>query len=165
MSVAEKMVGPLATPIPASLRAHVEANHQGRKSARGYYLWQADRARRDTHGDGYTPEQQDRLMLRLVNEAVAYVEFDPAHRVWRESTWADTAREVARWQAALLNLGLHPGDRVALMLRNGTAWVVFDQAALGLGLVTVALYPGDRPENVDWVLRDSGARVLLIEGS
>jgi 3-hydroxyacyl-CoA dehydrogenase/enoyl-CoA hydratase/3-hydroxybutyryl-CoA epimerase len=71
LSVAEKMAGPLAAPIPASLRAHVEANHLGRKSGRGYYLWQADRARRDTRGDGYTPEQQDRLMLRLVNEAVA----------------------------------------------------------------------------------------------
>jgi long-chain acyl-CoA synthetase len=106
-----------------------------------------------------------RRRVRLSPDAVAYVEFDPARGVWRESTWADTARAVARWQAALLSLGLHPGDRVALMLRNGTAWVVFDQAALRLGLVTVPLYPGDRPENVDWVLRDSGARVLLIEGS
>jgi long-chain acyl-CoA synthetase len=33
--------------------------------------------------------------------------------------------------------GLEKGDRVAIMVRNCREWVVFDQAALGLGLVTV----------------------------
>ncbi len=105
-----------------------------------------------------------RERVRQSPDAVAYVEFDPAIRRWQEATWAETAREVARWQVGLGTLGLSPGDRVAVMLGNGRDWVVFDQAALGLGLVTVPLYPGDRPDNVDWVLRDSGCRVLLIEG-
>ncbi len=102
--------------------------------------------------------------VRQSPDAVAYVQFDPATRRWQEATWAETAREVARWQVGLGTLGLSPGDRVAVMLGNGPDWVAFDQAALGLGLVTVPLYPGDRPDNVDWVLRDSGCRALLIEG-
>ena len=34
------------------------------------------------------------------------------------------------------------------MLGNRPEWVHFDLAALGLGLVTVPLYPNDRPESV-----------------
>jgi long-chain acyl-CoA synthetase len=57
-----------------------------------------------------------------------------------------------------------PGDRVAVMLKNCVEWVIFDQAALGLGLVTVPLYPGDRPDNAAWIIDNAGARLLLIEG-
>ncbi len=115
-------------------------------------------------GQAATLDGAFRGRVRQSPDAVAYVQFDPATRRWQEATWAETAREVARWQVGLGTLGLCPGDRVAVMLGNGPDWVAFDQAALGLGLVTVPLYPGDRPDNVDWVLRDSGSRALLIEG-
>ncbi len=105
-----------------------------------------------------------RERVRLSPEAVAYVHYDSAQRRWEDIAWGAMAREVARWQAALGGVGPAPGERVALMVGNGPDWVAFDQAALGLGLVTVPLYPGDRPDNVDWVLRDAGCRVLLIEG-
>ncbi|MGH8703441.1 MAG: AMP-dependent synthetase/ligase, partial [Burkholderiales bacterium] len=39
------------------------------------------------------------------------------------------------------------------------------QAALGLGLVVVPLYTQDRPENVAYIIHDSGCKVLLIEGA
>jgi long-chain acyl-CoA synthetase len=96
-------------------------------------------------------------------DAIAYTEFDADAGRWRDFTWADTAREAARWQAALATLGLAPGARVALMLRNCHAWIAFDQAALGLGLVTVPLYPSDRAANIDWVLKDADCEALLIE--
>ncbi len=102
--------------------------------------------------------------VRRTPEAVAYVHYDSSQGRWRDISWGAMAWEVARWQAALAGLGLCPGERVALMIPNGPDWVAFDQAALGLGLVTVPLYPNDRPDNLDWVLRDSGARVLLIAG-
>lgn len=82
---------------------------------------------------------------------------------WLEQTWAEVAREVARWQAALMAEGLQPGERVALCMRNRVEWAYFDQAALGLGLVVVPLYFNDRPENMAWCLNDAGARVLLLE--
>ncbi len=79
-------------------------------------------------------------------------------------TWAQMALEVARWQAALVKEGLAPGDRVAVMLRNCVEWVIFDQAALGLGLVTVPLYVDDRPDNAAYILDHSGAKLLLVDG-
>lgn len=105
-----------------------------------------------------------RERVRRTPKAVAYLQFEPTASAWCETTWAEAGRQVARWQAALGRLGLQPGERVALMLRNCREWVFFDQAALGLGLVTVPLYTADRADNVAWVLEDSGARVLLIEG-
>jgi long-chain acyl-CoA synthetase len=42
--------------------------------------------------------------------------------------------------------------------------VIFDQAALGLGLVTVPLYVDDRAENAAYILDHAGARLLLVEG-
>src|SRR5574340_136647 len=71
--------------------------------------------------------------------------------------------EVARWQAALAGLGLQRGDRVAIMLRNCPYWMMFDQAAMSLGLVVVPLYTVDRPDNVAYIVGDAGVQVLLFE--
>ncbi len=50
------------------------------------------------------------------------------------------------------------------MLKNCVEWVIFDQAALGLGLVTVPLYLDDRPDSAAYILNHSGAKLLLVEG-
>ncbi|MBU1775709.1 MAG: long-chain fatty acid--CoA ligase, partial [Gammaproteobacteria bacterium] len=75
--------------------------------------------------------------VRRSPHKVAYRHFDDQHCEWQELTWSEMEHEIARWQSAMTHEGLQPGDRVALMLKNCPQWVVFDQAALGLGLVTV----------------------------
>jgi len=97
-------------------------------------------------------------------DQVAYRQFDEARDAWVSFTWAQVAAEVARWQAALAKEGLAPGDRVALMLKNSVEWVIFDQAALALGLVTVPLYLDDRPESAAYILDHAEAKLLLVEG-
>lgn len=82
---------------------------------------------------------------------------------WIDYAWQEVVSRAGRWQAALRASGLRAGDRVALCLRNRLEWVLFDQAALGLGLVVVPLYYNDRPDNMAWCLNDSGARILLLE--
>ncbi|WP_421620933.1 AMP-dependent synthetase/ligase [Alkalilimnicola ehrlichii] len=107
-----------------------------------------------------------RLFLERVRrspDAPAYRQYDYAHQSWRTYTWRETAEAVRRWQATLAREGLQRGDTVAVMLPNGWPWVLFDQAALALGLVVVPLYTSDRPDNVAYILEDSGARVLILE--
>ncbi len=101
--------------------------------------------------------------VKRTPDKVAYRYF--RHNAWREHSWMEMQRQVARWQHALSGLGLKPGDRVAIMLRNCPVWIMFDQAALSLGLVTVPLYTVDRPDNVAYIVNDSGARVLLFENA
>ena len=97
-------------------------------------------------------------------DQTAYLQPEPGTDRWVAHSWNDTAREVARWQQALLAEGLEPGDRVMIMARNGWPWVIFDQAALGLGLVPVPVFMNDRAENIAWIAEDCGARFLLIQG-
>lgn len=105
-----------------------------------------------------------RARVAATPDQVAYRQFDEKRGSWVSFTWAQVASEVARWQAALVKEGLLPGDRVAVMLKNGVEWVIFDQAALGLGLVTVPLYLDDRPDSAAYILDHSDTKLLLIEG-
>jgi long-chain acyl-CoA synthetase len=97
-------------------------------------------------------------------ERIAYRQYNAERKIWEEVSWAEMGVAAAHWQAALALEGLARGDRVAVMLRNCREWVMFDQAALGLGLVVVPLYTDDRPENVAYILQNAGARLLLIGG-
>ena len=118
--------------------------------------------------EAITPEQArtlDGLLRERVErspQALAYRDFNQQYANWRDYSWAQIDREVARWQAALERDGLKAGDRVAVMMRNAPEWVVFDQAALGLGLVVVPLYTQDRPDNVAYILNDAGCKVVVF---
>jgi long-chain acyl-CoA synthetase len=105
-----------------------------------------------------------RARVAATPDQVAYRQVDETSGNWVSLTWAQVAAEVARWQAALAKEGLVPGDRVAVMLKNRVEWVIFDQAALALGLVTVPLYLDDRPDNAAYILDHADARLLLAEG-
>ncbi len=96
--------------------------------------------------------------------AIAYTFFDKPTNRWIDLTWAEMAEQVSRWQEALKAESLKKGDRVAIMANNSPQWLIFEQAALALGLVVVPLFVNDRAENVAYVLADSGCHLLLIEG-
>ncbi len=119
--------------------------------------------------DVITPEQAGTLhglfleRVKRSQDKEAYRYFDSNLNGWVSLSWRQMLAEVARWQAALAKEGLQKGDRVALMLRNCPQWVMFDQAAMSLGLVTVPLYTVDRAENIAYIVNDSGAKVLLFE--
>jgi len=106
-----------------------------------------------------------RERVRRSPDAVAYRWFDADSQSWVAATWSETAAEVGRWQAALTHEGLQRGDRVAVMLRNCREWILFDQAAMGLGLVTVPLYADDRTDNAAYILAETEARLLLLRGA
>jgi long-chain acyl-CoA synthetase len=119
--------------------------------------------------DVITPQQAVTLhglfleRVRRTPDKVAYRHFQQG--VWRDFTWREMRSQVARWQAALNGLGLQRGDRVAIMLRNCPQWVMFDQAAMSLGLVVVPLYTVDRPDNIAYIVNDAGVKVLLFENA
>jgi len=107
----------------------------------------------------------DGLFLRRIErspERPAYRYFE-RDQGWRVLTWREMGDRVALWRQALAGESLEIGDRVAMLLRNGPEWVLFDQAALSLGLVTVPLYTDDRPDNAAYILEDAAVKVLLIQ--
>src|SRR5687768_10259605 len=104
-----------------------------------------------------------RERVRRTPEAIAYRDYDRSSGKWRDLTWSRMDERIAHWVIALSKEKLRPGDRVAVMLRNCPEWVMFEQAALRLGLVVVPLYPTDRPDNAAYILQDAGVKVLLLE--
>ena len=73
-------------------------------------------------------------------------------------------RRVRAVALGLSALGVRKGDRVALLSENRPDWSVVDLAILGLGAVNVPIYTTQAPEQVRFILEDSGARVLFVSG-
>jgi long-chain acyl-CoA synthetase len=83
--------------------------------------------------------------------------------VWQQVSWAqywDTAELVGH---ALLALGIEPGDRVAIHSENRREWLYADIGAASVRAVTVGLYPTNPAPEVGYLLKHSGARVLIAE--
>ncbi len=101
-------------------------------------------------------------VLRSPNE-LAYRNYDRQKKIWYELTWGEMGQAVARWRQALRAENLEPGDRVAILLRNCPEWVMFDQAALSLGLIVVPLYTDDRADAIAYILEDAAVKLLLVQ--
>ena len=104
-----------------------------------------------------------RQRIKRTPDNTAYRSYDAASKQWLDTSWAEVGEQIARWQAALADEALLPGERVAVHLRNSKEWVFFDQAALACGLVIVPLYTDDRPDNIAYIMTDSAVRVLLVQ--
>lgn len=62
----------------------------------------------------------------------------------------------------LKKFGIVPGDRVAILSENRAGWVIADMGILSLGAVTVPIYPTSTPEQIEYVIRHSGARFVFL---
>ena len=78
------------------------------------------------------------------------------------TTYRDLADSVARGAQVLLDLGVRPGDRVALVMPNSTSHVVAFYAALRIGAVVVEHNPTYSTGELAHQLADSGAVVALV---
>ncbi|GAB4082929.1 long-chain fatty acid--CoA ligase [Modestobacter muralis] len=82
---------------------------------------------------------------------------------WTDVTYAQFAAEVAGVAKGLVAGGVQPGDRVALLARTRYEWTVLDFAIWTAGAVVVPVYETSSPDQVAWVLADSGARAVVVE--
>jgi long-chain acyl-CoA synthetase len=82
---------------------------------------------------------------------------------WHELTWSDYADRVKRVAAGLKELGVQPGDRVAIHSENRPEWVIGDLAIQGLGAISVGVYPTSPAAEVEYLLGHSGSVVLIAE--
>ncbi|MER5545684.1 AMP-dependent synthetase/ligase [Streptomyces sp. NPDC002589] len=82
---------------------------------------------------------------------------------WRPVTAAAFAREVTAAAKGLIAAGLEPGGRVAVMSRTRYEWTVLDFAIWAAGGRSVPVYATSSAEQVEWIVRDSGARFVIAE--
>jgi long-chain acyl-CoA synthetase len=82
---------------------------------------------------------------------------------WQTMTWKEAdaaAREIA---GGLVARGIVPGDRVCLLAQTCLEWILSDIGILLAGGVTVPIYPSNTAEQSEYIVRDSGAKVVIVE--
>ncbi|WP_445524167.1 AMP-dependent synthetase/ligase [Streptomyces cyslabdanicus] len=83
--------------------------------------------------------------------------------VWRDVTARAFLAEVHAAAKGLIASGIQPGDRVGLMSRTRYEWTLLDFAIWSAGAITVPVYETSSPEQVRWILGDSGATACVVE--
>ena len=82
---------------------------------------------------------------------------------WIDVTAEQFHHEVRAVAKGLVAAGVGPGDRVGLLAKTRYEWTVLDFAIWTAGAVVVPVYETSSPDQIAWILSDSGARALVVE--
>ncbi|MDF1562373.1 MAG: AMP-binding protein [Deltaproteobacteria bacterium] len=83
--------------------------------------------------------------------------------IWRERSWKDYWDGVRAVAHGLADLGVKPGDHVAILSDNRVEWVLTDLAVQGLGARSVGVYQTDPADAVAYVLSHSETVLIVCE--
>lgn len=78
-------------------------------------------------------------------------------------TWAQLHERVSGVAAALWERGVRPGDRVAIMMTNRPEFLETMFAANAIGAIVVPVNFRLAPDEIAYILTDSGASLLVVE--
>src|SRR5438132_7765842 len=81
---------------------------------------------------------------------------------WRDVTWQTMAERVRAIAAGLIDSGVAPGDRVALLSNTRPEWMEIDFAILACGALTVPIDPSNLPAECGYLIAHSEASVVLV---
>ncbi|MEA2553734.1 MAG: long-chain acyl-CoA synthetase, partial [Fimbriimonadaceae bacterium] len=69
---------------------------------------------------------------------------------------------VRQYAGGLRSLGLEKGDRLAILCENCAEWAYADWGAQSIGVAVVPVFPTLPADQVEYILRDSGAKVVIV---
>ena len=109
-------------------------------------------------------------LVDLFLESVARRRSAPAYQYFdgetlKDISHAEVFETVRRGAGALRSLGLGRRDRVAILSENRPEWAFSDYACLCLGVEDVPVYSTLLPHQIQYVLADSEAKVLLLSNA
>ena len=84
---------------------------------------------------------------------------------WQTITWEQTRQRALELAAGLIELGLQPGERVALMLPNRVEHVLADLGAVHAGGVPVTFYATLAADQIGYVAADCEATIAVLDGA
>jgi long-chain acyl-CoA synthetase len=83
---------------------------------------------------------------------------------WQTVSWAETRRRALELAAGFVELGLRPGEHVALMLPNRLEHVLADLGVLHAGGIPVTFYATLAPEQIAFMAGDCDATIAVLDG-
>jgi long-chain acyl-CoA synthetase len=81
---------------------------------------------------------------------------------YRGTSSGEVLAAVAALARAFQGMGVREGDRVALLAENRMEWALADYAILALGAITVPLYSTLLEDDIEYILRDSGSKGVIV---
>jgi len=82
---------------------------------------------------------------------------------WTSVSFREIAAIVERLALGLIDLGIEPGDKVSILANTRPEWTYCDFAALSVGATVVPIYQTNSPEECQYVLENSDARLVIVE--
>lgn len=83
--------------------------------------------------------------------------------LWQSYSWRDFHDRAMCVAHGLRDLGIVPGDIVSILSEDCKEWAWADMGAMLAGAVVAGVYPTSQPGQLEYCLKDSGARVLFVE--
>ncbi|MBJ19145.1 MAG: AMP-binding protein [bacterium] len=80
-----------------------------------------------------------------------------------DTRYAELATNARRWAASLVELGVEPGERVAILISNRPEWAAAAFGAAQAGAIVVPVSTFATPEERDFILRHADASFLLMQ--
>jgi long-chain acyl-CoA synthetase len=84
---------------------------------------------------------------------------------WHDVSYAELGEIVSEVGRGLIDLGIEPGDRVAILCTTRPDWTYAHFGIASAGAVAVPIYPTNSPEECQWVAGDSESRAIVCENS
>ena len=78
-------------------------------------------------------------------------------------TYKDVARKIAKVHILYKEIGLKPGDKIALCGRNSAQWCVAFLSAVTYGAVIVPILADFKPDNIQHLINHSDARLAIVD--
>ncbi len=82
--------------------------------------------------------------------------------LWKWTTYKEFGERVDAIRAALFSKGIKPGDTVACISNNRKEWAESAYATYSLGAIFVPMYEDQRPKDWQYIIKDSGAKLLFV---
>jgi len=82
---------------------------------------------------------------------------------WVSRSFNDVLETVRSLSLGLIDLGVEKGDKVSILANTRQEWTYFDFAGLAAGAVVVPIYQTNSPEECQYVLENSDAKVVVVE--
>jgi long-chain acyl-CoA synthetase len=82
---------------------------------------------------------------------------------WVKRSFEEVEETVRQLALGLVDLGVARGDKVSILANTRPEWTYFDFAALSIGATVVPIYQTNSPEECQYVLENSDAKVVVVE--
>src|SRR5664279_5798823 len=111
---------------------------------------------------------KSKTLADLLPRAVQAYGSSPAIRFkqgeeWVDRSFSEVGEIVSGLALGLIDLGVSPGDKVSILANTRPEWTYADFADLSVGATVVPIYQTNSPEECQYVLENSDAKVVVVE--